>query len=231
MKLGKTIQEIRDRENLTQEKFAEMFHVTRQTVSNWENEKSYPDLITLIEISDIFDVSLDTMLKGDKEMTEKLNKEINWAKRLRRVLPLATAALLVCAGAFFWLFWGITPVNSDEVEITTTAEYQDPYIDADGDRIDGGYHVNFHWKLKNGKCLEVRDEHKEGDRFPGKRVVVPYDQYKMPFDDRGDHPGEYDLGMGSSDKPFTEDDSLIIEFKDKTVEYNLKEIAEEAGIQ
>ena len=46
MQLGQTIQKIRKENHLTQEEFAEIFHVTRQTVSNWENEKSYPDLLT-----------------------------------------------------------------------------------------------------------------------------------------------------------------------------------------
>lgn len=54
MQLGQTIQQIRKDNNLTQEGFAELFHVTRQTVSNWENEKSYPDLLTLVAISDSF---------------------------------------------------------------------------------------------------------------------------------------------------------------------------------
>lgn len=63
MQLGNTILKIRHSNNLTQEDFAAMFHVTRQTVSNWENEKSYPDLITLVKISDRFNISLDKMLK------------------------------------------------------------------------------------------------------------------------------------------------------------------------
>ena len=50
MQLGQTIQKIRKENHLTQEEFAEIFHVTRQTVSNWENEKSYPDLLTLVAI-------------------------------------------------------------------------------------------------------------------------------------------------------------------------------------
>ena len=105
MKLGTTIQDIRDRENLTQEQFAELFHVTRQTVSNWENEKSYPDLITLIEISDRFDVSLDTMLKGDLKMTEKLNKDIKGAKKLKIVLAaVALVVVLLGAGYYFSYF-------------------------------------------------------------------------------------------------------------------------------
>ena len=44
MKLGKEIQQIRKERGMTQEAFGQLFHVTRQTVSNWENEKSYPDL-------------------------------------------------------------------------------------------------------------------------------------------------------------------------------------------
>lgn len=48
MNIGKKIIEIRKERNMAQEDFANIFHVTRQTVSNWENEKSYPDLQTLI---------------------------------------------------------------------------------------------------------------------------------------------------------------------------------------
>ena len=83
MQLVQTIQQIRKDNNLTQERFAELFHVTRQTVSNWENEKSYPDLLTLVAISDRFNISLDKMLKEDIKMTEKLNKEIKWSKKAK----------------------------------------------------------------------------------------------------------------------------------------------------
>lgn len=58
---------------MTQEDFAKIFHVTRQTVSNWENQKSYPDLQTLVQISDKFNVSLDTMLKEDMVMVKKID--------------------------------------------------------------------------------------------------------------------------------------------------------------
>lgn len=68
MSIGKSILQIRKEKGLSQEKFGELFHVTRQTVSNWENEKSYPDLHTLVTISDLFEISLDTLLKEDKQM-------------------------------------------------------------------------------------------------------------------------------------------------------------------
>ena len=73
MNIGAKIIEIRKKGNMTQEDFAKIFHVTRQTVSNWENQKSYPDLQTLVQISDEFDISLDTMLKEDMSMVKKID--------------------------------------------------------------------------------------------------------------------------------------------------------------
>ena len=51
MNIGNQISAIRKDHRMTQEEFGKLFHVTRQTVSNWENEKSYPDLETLVAIS------------------------------------------------------------------------------------------------------------------------------------------------------------------------------------
>ena len=76
MQLGQAIVQIRKERGLTQEAFAKMYSVTRQTVSNWENEKSYPDLSTLVKISDEFNVSLDILLKGDFRMVKDIDKKI-----------------------------------------------------------------------------------------------------------------------------------------------------------
>ena len=76
MQLGQAIAQIRKERGLTQEAFAKMYNVTRQTVSNWENEKSYPDLSTLVKISDEFNVSLDILLKGDFRMVKDIDKKI-----------------------------------------------------------------------------------------------------------------------------------------------------------
>ena len=76
MQLGQAIAQIRKERGLTQEAFAKMYNVTRQTVSNWENEKSYPDLSTLVKISDEFNVSLDILLKGDFLIVKDIDKKI-----------------------------------------------------------------------------------------------------------------------------------------------------------
>ena len=76
MNLGKKIMEIRKENHMSQDDFAEILSVTRQTVSNWENAKNYPDLETLVTISDTFHISLDSLLKNDKIMIQKMDKKM-----------------------------------------------------------------------------------------------------------------------------------------------------------
>lgn len=94
MNLGNQIATIRKEQQLTQEKFGELFHVTRQTVSNWENEKSYPDLQTLIDISNRFDISLDTLLKEDSKMVAAIDRErvLGTLKREKSIIDFFTGA-------------------------------------------------------------------------------------------------------------------------------------------
>lgn len=62
--------------NLSQEELAEEIYVTRQTISNWETNKSYPDIHSLLLLSSFFRISLDQLIKGDIEiMKEEVNKE------------------------------------------------------------------------------------------------------------------------------------------------------------
>ena len=75
MGIGNQIMSIRRERQLTQEQFGSLFHVTRQTVSNWENGKSYPDLQLLVAISDQFGISLDTLLKEDTKMVKAIDRE------------------------------------------------------------------------------------------------------------------------------------------------------------
>lgn len=94
MNLGSQILKIRKEKELTQEEFGKLFHVTRQTVSNWENEKSYPDLQTLVELSEHFGISLDVLLKQDTKMVKAIDKErvLGTLKREKSVVDLFTGA-------------------------------------------------------------------------------------------------------------------------------------------
>ena len=74
MELGKQIKRYRMEANLSQEELADKVFVSRQTISNWENDKNYPDIKSLVLMSEVFHVSLDTLIKGD---LERMKKEID----------------------------------------------------------------------------------------------------------------------------------------------------------
>lgn len=71
MELQNQIKKYRTMMKLSQEELAEKVYVTRQTVSNWENGKSYPDIHSLLLLSSLFEVSLDELVKGDIELMKK----------------------------------------------------------------------------------------------------------------------------------------------------------------
>lgn len=100
MELGKKIVKIRKDNKLTQEDFAEKYNVTRQTISSWENSKSYPDLDTLVKISDDFDISLDVLLKEDKKVIENISKSQKDSKKYKRILIVIS----VIIGLFILIF-------------------------------------------------------------------------------------------------------------------------------
>lgn len=75
MELSIQIKKYRTELHLSQEELAEKVYVTRQTISNWENEKSYPDIHSLLLLSSLFNVSLDQLIKGDIEKMKEIISE------------------------------------------------------------------------------------------------------------------------------------------------------------
>ncbi len=74
VKLGEQIKKYRTELSLSQDQLAEKLFVSRQSISNWENDKTYPDIKSLLLLSEVFSVSLDQLVKGDVEM---MKNEIN----------------------------------------------------------------------------------------------------------------------------------------------------------
>lgn len=76
MEIGKRIREYRKIYNLSQEQLADKIFVSRQTVSNWENDKTYPDIQIIVSLSILFNVSLDELIREDlEEMKMKINNK------------------------------------------------------------------------------------------------------------------------------------------------------------
>lgn len=105
MEIGKKLKDARMRSGFTQESVAEKVNVSRQTISNWENEKSYPDIISVIELSNLYSISLDELLKGDEKMMEHLEESTNVVKSTRKLigvilLNIITVILLITLSMF-----------------------------------------------------------------------------------------------------------------------------------
>ena len=98
--LNENIKRIRKSKGLSQEELAIKLNVVRQTVSNWENGKSLPDIVSIMSLSDLYQISIDELLKGDKRMKEKMEKDANIAKANKRVI-LTTAIITLVVGIIY----------------------------------------------------------------------------------------------------------------------------------
>ena len=113
MELGKQIKRNRQEAQLSQEELADRVYVSRQTISNWENDKSYPDVNSLVLLSEIFQISLDNLIKGDIEvMKDVIQKEE--IEKMNRYGKIYTIMLIVTAVSavplFMWLsVWAYIP--------------------------------------------------------------------------------------------------------------------------
>ena len=75
---GTRLTELRKQTGLSQEKFAELLNVSRQSISKWENDKAYPEMTRLIFMSDYFKVSLDKLMRGEvNQGGEEQTKEVS----------------------------------------------------------------------------------------------------------------------------------------------------------
>lgn len=113
MELGKQIKMHRQEAHLSQEELANRVYVSRQTISNWENDKSYPDVNSLVLLSEIFQISLDNLIKGDIEVMKDViqKKEIEKMNRYGKIYTIMLIATAVSAvPLFMWLgVWAFIP--------------------------------------------------------------------------------------------------------------------------
>ena len=74
MTFGERLYKLRQQANLSQEEFAEIMDVSRQSISKWENDKAYPEMTRLVYMSDFFQVSLDYLMRGVEAEEQKNSK-------------------------------------------------------------------------------------------------------------------------------------------------------------
>lgn len=113
MELGSRIKQYRSTHGWNQDDLAEKMYVTRQTISNWENDKSYPDLQSLLLLGSLFGVSLDQLVKGDIEIMQKAIDQQD-IRAVNRNAALMTAFVILAALSAVplaeWLgWWALVP--------------------------------------------------------------------------------------------------------------------------
>ena len=157
MNIGEKINSLRKRNNLSQDTFAELFHVTRQTVSNWENGKSYPDLETILKISDKFQISIDELLKDNLEVVKKIDSE----KKKKNTL-LAAIGILVFAAVIsaIWVYKKYEANNAVSFDMSQSKTYQAQETSQSSLDVGTGYFT----LPKNGKVsIETEAETDDGE--------------------------------------------------------------------
>lgn len=106
MDIGQKLKQARAAAGLTQEQAAGALGVSRQTVSNWENCRSYPDVAMVLAMSELYHVSLDELLKGDRKMIDHLEQSTDTvASRNRLARRITVLAYLVVWALVILTFW------------------------------------------------------------------------------------------------------------------------------
>ena len=72
MELGEQLQKLREQKNMAREELAQEMNVSRQAVYKWENNKGYPDIENLIKLSNLYNITLDELIKGDRSFQKKI---------------------------------------------------------------------------------------------------------------------------------------------------------------
>lgn len=111
MNLGSQIKKYRSELSISQDELAEKLFVSRQSVSNWENDKTYPDIKSLLLLSEVFQVSLDQLVKGDLEIMKKeiSTQELANFEKDTKIMTVFYALMLITPIplAHFWGWWGL----------------------------------------------------------------------------------------------------------------------------
>lgn len=111
----KILKEERKKHNLSQEELANLLTISRQSISKWEREKGYPTIETLIQLSDIFNITIDELLKGDVYLKNKIitdSKKLKYPK-LKTFFDTVTmlGLLLIVAKIVLFIFTKLSTIE------------------------------------------------------------------------------------------------------------------------
>ena len=120
MNISEEIKKQRLKRNWTQEQLAEILNVSRPTISSWEVGRNYPDLETIVAISDLFEISLDELLRGDKKMLEQITDDTKVRKSQTKKIKLFSIGFVILS--LIILVFSYKSIYSEEILTSSQIE-------------------------------------------------------------------------------------------------------------
>lgn len=171
MEVGRQIRKYREHMDFSQEQLAEKIYVSRQTISNWETGKSYPDINSLLLLSTLFHVSLDKLIKGDVEAMKDKIKESD-IKRFNKYGIVYTVLLIVSVfsivplmswmGFYAFIPWGLLFIITMYFAIRLEKMKKDNNISTYKEIV----------AFTEGRRLEENEQQQENGKRPYQRVFL-----------------------------------------------------------
>ncbi|HEP2074535.1 TPA: helix-turn-helix transcriptional regulator [Streptococcus pyogenes] len=171
MEIGQQMIRYRKQQALSQEELAEKVYVSRQSISNWENDKTYPDIHSLLLLSQIFQVSLDQLIKGDIEKMKYTITQVDKKNFERDTKVMVTLMILLMISSYplvyflEWLGLGIFVLLS-----IITMTYANRV-----ERFKKKYDVQTYKEIlavSNGKLLDEIEKREERAKLPYQKPLI-----------------------------------------------------------
>ncbi|HER5507724.1 TPA: helix-turn-helix transcriptional regulator [Streptococcus pyogenes] len=171
MEIGQQMIRYRKQQALSQEELVEKVYVSRQSISNWENDKTYPDIHSLLLLSQIFQVSLDQFIKGDIEKMKYTITQVDKKNFERDTKVMVTLMILLMISSYplvyflEWLELGIFVLLS-----IITMTYANRV-----ERFKKKYDVQPYKEIlavSNGKLLDEIEKREERAKLPYQKPLI-----------------------------------------------------------
>lgn len=186
MNLGKKIINFRKRDKLTQEQLAELIGVTRQTISNWEQNITKPDITQIQEISKTFRISIDELVGNDIKniFIEKANKTqnlVNTNTKNIRIL-IITIYFIVLLSVILFTVYLLTKkdfTREYQVEFTCTSKEGEIYNISVDDEFNKNENITEYYVRVSQFDKEDYSYHTEEKFYAGRQLSEIYDVLEL----------------------------------------------------
>ncbi|MGX4607837.1 helix-turn-helix domain-containing protein [Priestia sp. JNUCC 25] len=111
MRLGDQLQRLREEKNMSREELAQRINVSRQAVYKWESNKGYPDIQNLLRLSEIYETTIDELIKNDPTLQRKIDNNQDESKELDDDEMLNPGFYIGIVIIFLGIFLGIALGN------------------------------------------------------------------------------------------------------------------------